>query len=258
MPYSNNDFQEPQPHQKLWRYMSLPKFLSMIQKNSLFFPSLSQYEQSDPWEGLVSKNAFNYSREIKVHNLDNSKTQIHKLGEFFGEAFESYVESEKESLLRLKKIMHVNCWHINDSESDSQWKIYGENEFSLAIVTDFESLKSSIVDERKIYGSNIEYYDPNNKIVSEGNVFNPAIHKRMAFSHEKEFRLIFMNSDFFHTPDLAPSGLEISMNLKTLIQKVVISPRAPAWFQESILKLMNVYNLDLVCEKSDLLKHPFS
>lgn len=259
----------PSQEQELWKYMDLPKFLSMIQTSSLYFPSLKQFELSDPWEGLVSKQNFAPSRKISVHTIADSsslidinnpsnKIETMTLQEAIGEGFEKYVESAKLVRLNAQKYMFVNCWHMNNTDSDSQWKIYGNNDYSLAITTNFEKLKNAINDERWIYGSDIIYYDPKKYEVPDSNMFFPVIHKRHSFSHEKEFRLIHMSSDFVQKPDEAPPGLNISVDLGNLIEKVIISPRAPTWFKESIELLMQKYNLDHTCVKSDLLEHPFT
>src|SRR5208282_2647886 len=71
----------------VWRYMSFTKFAWLMAKESLYFSRLDQH--NDQWEGLLPKN----------WNIDHLK----------------YARFTK----------YINCWHMNGSESDAMWKLYG-------------------------------------------------------------------------------------------------------------------------------------
>ncbi len=266
MPYKTLEmFQEPSPTQVLWRYLNFPKFIDLIQEKSLFFPSLEQLVHDDPWEGLPSKYNFDPDRLIRVQKTcvatqadgttdeENIKVQIHQqtARSCFGDILENYMKMQKQSALNLRGTFFVNCWHMNKDESDSQWKIYGDSLYSLAIVTSFERLRDSITDYLDIYGAPVLYYYSDQE-TAEGNAFFSVIHKRWAFVHEREFRLIHWKPEFIGIRD-KPTGIPVIVDLKKLIESIVVSPRAPNWFKSTVEKFIKNSGLSIPVSKSSLL-----
>ncbi|WP_298624541.1 hypothetical protein [uncultured Legionella sp.] len=229
MPYLHLEYlQVPNQDQLLWRYLDFAKFTYLIRNQSLYFPSLTQLLSADPWEGLPSPLNFDYPDPImdKLH---------------------------KESHFGVRKTMFVNCWHINDGESDSQWKIYGRDTMSLAIVTRFTNLAQAISDPKKIHGSVLSYYDPKKERTSEL-VIEQALSKRKAFEHEKEFRLFIWDHKLLKE-EHPPEGLVVAINIKMLIEKIIINPLAPQWFIELVGAVLNDYGLEKICvERSTILE----
>lgn len=213
----------PKDGAKLWRYMDFPKFVDLLQSEQLFFSSLPLFHKTDPWEGHPSKNTTNGSSVE-----DNNKIDVQS---------------------GMRDLTYVNCWHLNESESDSQWQIYG-GEYAIAITTTFSKLREPLHnDKRRFFGSQISYYNPLVEQTPEYNhIARPALWKRMAFEHEKEYRLIHLG------PKQPTGGLKVDVVLKPLIEKIVISPRAPDWFVEVVKKFVENCGFDArLVEKSNLL-----
>ena len=104
MPYQfRSDLESPSLNQKIWRYMDLAKFIALLQNRSLYFPSLGQLIDEDPWEGLPSKLNFN------IHNGSTEENSV-------------VAPLHEQSYLGSRDSFYVNCWHMNNSESISQWK----------------------------------------------------------------------------------------------------------------------------------------
>ncbi len=238
--------------------MDFVKFTALIQNRSLYFPSLKQFLQTDPWEGLPSNLNFDPTRPIEVYEnnevprCQNGTRKLTTLSQFLGNGFENIIKHQKQAYIDLRKTFYVSCWHMNDGESDSQWKIYGYNPMSLAIVTNFQKLSESITDSRTIYGGKVIYYNPERDITSEGNVYYQAIMKRTAFEHEKEFRLIFWDHQSINN-DLTSEGVSIAVDIENLIERIIISPHAPEWFLKVVTSLTNDYGFNIQIEKSNLL-----
>jgi hypothetical protein len=263
MTYKNHEnLKTPSASQILWRYTDFAKFTAFIQNNSLFFPSLVSL--NDPWEGLPSKRNFDPDRVIKIHEAclattDGSineassyKIRLDSLKNLFGERFDDHVKQQKQAAFKLRKTFFINCWHMNDDESDSQWKIYGSSPYSLAIVTSFTRLCDSITDMLDVYGSKVTYYTPNRDIIPEGNAFYPVIFKRQAFIHEREFRLIHWKPELLDSTT-HPTGIPITVNLEKLIDRIVISPQAQPWFTNVVEKLIKNSGLSIPISESALL-----
>lgn len=260
MPYLPHSlFKELPRTQELWRYLDFPKFAALIQNQALYFPALTQFAD-DPWEGYPSKMNFHPERDLVVTKKQATEAgeivgeiQLIKAKEFFGEQFYKINKMQKESYDNLRNTFFVNWWHMNNTESDSQWKIYGNAQSSLAIVTSFERICGSIEDLCDIYGSEVFYYEPN-AITPEGNVFWSVIYKRRAFCHEREFRLIHWDINVLY--ELQKTlGKHVRVNLEKLVSRVVISPTAPNWFVDVVKNFLKKCNLSSIpVLKSDLLE----
>ena len=252
MPYESHAiYDEPAIIQKLWRYMNLAKFVSLLQKKAIYLPSLCQLSD-DPWEGLPSALNFSTARPISIteNNGNNSHTYLGSLS-YIESRYPGFVHRQKQVAMQIRKMLYANCWHMNDNESDAQWKIYGESIFSLAIVTNFEKLKNSINDNKIVHGTKVTYIDHNRDCTPEENILYNAMYKRNGFIHEKEFRLVFIDQAV--ELEKIPFGIFISVDLNILIEKIIVSPQAPQWFLETIHRLILDYGLTVKCEKSDFL-----
>lgn len=262
MPYVTNKSlrdAEPAKSQELWRYLDFPKFAALIQDQILFFPSL-MYLEDDPWEGLPS--IMNFRPDAPVVLRKNQVTENGEIieevqhmeaGALFGDQHASVVKEFKEAAIKFRKCCSVNCWHMNDSESDSQWRIYGNASSSLAIVSSFEQVCDSIEDQNEIFGSRVFYFNPKRDTTPAENAFFPVIHKRQAFAHEREFRLIHCDYTLLKESKI-PKGKRISVNLQKLISRIVISPRAPSWFVKVVENFLRQNNLiSIPVDQSDLL-----
>lgn len=260
MPYKNrDDLVQPDEGMEVWRYMDFSKFVAMLQTKSLFFASLSTFDADDPWEGYPSRANFSAARPVLVTKEPSQPGEVvghvSTLSEVFGDQVEDFLHARKEAAARARNTFFINCWHLNSEESDSQWKLYGGNAFSVAIVSNLKRIKKSILDAQDVYGGQIRYYKAG-EVIPDGNVFFPIVHKRLAFVHEREFRLIVWKPDLLKSSNTLP-GLGISICLEALIERLIISPRAPTWFEQVVRTLVKDYGFAFDCSKSDLLV-PFS
>lgn len=121
---------EPAKTQELWRYMDFAKFVSLIQRECLFFPSLIHLSKTDPWEGLPSP--MNFRKETiasipeviypKSSNSDKayiSPQLVYKqftLEELHKGNIDSAINALKEQSLEQQCQFFVNCWHINNAD----------------------------------------------------------------------------------------------------------------------------------------------
>jgi hypothetical protein len=153
----------------IWRYMSLPKFLSMLTEHSLFFARPATFDVR--WEGLFPPsfytNTMQYARDhgenLRQFADELTKRQkMHQYGHF------------------------VNCWHVGDEECDAMWRLYGLSPEGIAI----QSTKADLKNCLHVDGGDVLYYDPNENIRTR-TIFGPRdiLWKRVQFSWEREFRV---------------------------------------------------------------------
>ena len=115
----------------IWRYMSLEKFLSLIENKELYFCRVDLFEDKhEATLPIIDKNNFYYSEENK-----------------------NYWENER-------KRHFVNCWIESPHELSLMWTAYAKD--GLAIKTTAGNLKKSLNDsEENIYLSRVKYIDYN-------------------------------------------------------------------------------------------------
>jgi hypothetical protein len=97
------------PRKVLMRYIDLAKFHDMLETSSLFFCRADKF--SDPFEGSLPKREYDYRNK------------------------QGFVEGFEQLHLKMKKFTLINCWHINENESDAMWRLYLKTNEGVAIQT---------------------------------------------------------------------------------------------------------------------------
>lgn len=243
MPIITNDNNIKQPEDKnckLWRYMDLAKFMSLITNSQLYFSSSNNF--SDIYEGHLSKKLL---QDILSDQTDN----------FFNDS----VEAMRFFCNNLKKSTYINCWHKNEHESAAMWELYSKTPESIAIETTYNKLINSIIIDSNIniYISEVLYLDYSKEKNSFDSTISPFIFKRKSFEHEKEIRLIlqttYMKKEYINIlNNYNSSGKYIDINLNLLIKKIHLSPTSPFWFEKLIKDILKKYNLNIPVKKSTL------
>ncbi len=224
------DYNTPQSDAVLWRYMDFTKFVSLLEKESLFFARADKL--GDPFEGSFSK-ANEALRPILYKDT---------LSE---EALQGLVQFTKE----LPRFTLINCWHENPHESAAMWKLYSRENDGIAIKTNFESFKKSFICSEDINIGSVSYVDYDSHFIPEKNVMLPFLHKRKSFEHEREVRAIEftipVNDKGIDTSrDICDIGKYYKVDLSLLIKEVIIAPFAPDWFLELVKSVTTRYNFN--------------
>ena len=154
--------------------MDFAQFVSLLQERALFFPSIHSLAQThDPFEGSIP----GYLSEL----LDATGQE-----EPTSEPVENAVQHWIKNVER-KKIF-VNCWHMNDCESDAMWKIYGKSSYSLCIQSTFRQLHQWFPKDVVIGKVQYELNDPwRGPAAKKQYLF---MFKNAALKHEQELRAI--------------------------------------------------------------------
>ena len=113
----------------LVKYLDLTKFISLLQKESLFFCRLDKLE--DKFEGTTAKRNFENRvlverRMRKVMRTMSSYAMVEKTDPNNEESIQQSVQEQYEFENNLKSITCVNCWNYGDVESAALWKIYSD------------------------------------------------------------------------------------------------------------------------------------
>ncbi len=244
------DVQTPPDDTMLWRYMDLSKALVLVKTAMLYF-ALPR-ELGDPWEGAHT--------------------------EMMATALKSKLGSEEYRRLRslyalAAADMVVNCWHANTHESVAMWKLYTTGGDGVAIQTTVGRLKRSVEREPfPIHIGSVQYLDYERDTIDGFNTLSPLVCKRKSFAHECEVRAFIpfpaarqlevvartQHVQLGTTVAVArlQQGVSISVDLRELVQRVVVSPGYPSWSLGVLNDILQSSGLELEAERSDLLKQP--
>lgn len=235
-----SDWEPPSAGDKatLWRYMSFPKYVSLLSREELWFNSTKEF--LDPYEGLLPE--------------ENKQEWIEHLMEKQGKR-ESYATRIVNAINKYIGIYLVNCWTHKDHQSAALWDLYTSNDEGVAIKTTVGDLSTALKpNEYDFYSGLVDYKNYDEDAIPNE---DPSVifHKRQSFSHEDEYRIVVRDHEKSDTGS-TPPGKYIECELDSLIQEVYVHPSAPNWFCESVSQVTCDYCLDVPVKQSSLFDDP--
>ncbi len=222
--------------------MSLDRFKSLIEKESLFFCRADQFND-DKWEGIFPiKMIKKFGLDTQSFPSDDGKTYTN---------CEWHIQKEARSHL-------INCWHVNDSESFAMWKIYGrDQQDAIAIQSTIGCLKNSFsANNERIWIGEVEYIDfrdwePENRFFNSDipNTLKTFFLKWNYFAYEKEIRAVINKSYNEHKSD---KGIPIKVDLCELIEKIYIPAVADPKIEKEVVEFLENTGYSFSMHRSDL------
>lgn len=238
----------PQPQERLWRYMNLPKLLDLLETQELFFTQLSRLE--DGYEGALSSYAVEGLRQQLQQLGDDDPDRATKVAE------ETYILNQH--------FTYVSCWHLSEHESMAMWKQYGDD--GIAIQSSFARFRAALSSEsRDVCIGKVKYGHYPNLPMNFGNTRAPVFHKRQVFDFEREARAALMAlpqdrgpnmSDLLALSQQQSAGVRVRVDVKTLIEQVYVSPGKPEWYRSTIERVLDRYEYKLPLENSAIDQRP--
>jgi len=233
---------------KVWRYMDFTKLVSLIDSRRLYFTRADKF--NDPFEGSWPK--------INVAAREYVPDDIPAEGrDKFLEVMSSLGETNKH----WPRYEAINCWHMNDCESAAMWKLYLKSDEGIAIQSTYAKLKKSLIDDETIYLGKVKYIDYDTEYINAGNILEAFMHKRKSFAHEQEVRALVSKwptsekgIDF--TRETIEHGLQIKVDIETLIERIFVAPSAPTWLADLATAIITKYGYKFDIVHSQLNENP--
>jgi hypothetical protein len=263
----------PDTDGKIWQYMELAEFVSMLNRKALFFVKANKLR--DPYEGIIPQ----YSNAIRSSgNKEGQKQNFqgkyelnhlnHRVPQTMIEQFQMY-----------RQLVLINPWHYNEYESAAMWHLYSHENAGIAIQSTTRRLSECFRDNNQdtIWIGKVQYLDFSKDWMNEWNdLFQAFVTKRKSFEYENEIRAVTClpddnvnrellankateGSNVFSSRErtiipneLTDKGKYVSADLQVLVEKVYVAPYAESWFEEVVESLLSKYDLDSIVIKSDL------
>ncbi len=246
----------------VWRYLTFSKFISLLVYGALWFTKLNILQ--DQFEGTLPTTA----KESLQQNHQKWK-------QIFPPDLHWQIDQMAERNIKDgRELTVVNCWFLGDSESPKMWKNYTINNDGVAIKSTIRKLATYIYVEPEFSCiGKVEYVDFSSHDMTPyhaSQVSERAFLKSNHLQHEQEVRIVTMN---FKTPtcvgmdgkpytqeqvtgknmnNFENAGLYIRVNIKELIDSIVIVPQATEWFELLIKRIIELSQLNIQIKRSEL------
>jgi hypothetical protein len=266
---------------KIWQYMELAEFVSMLHRKALFFIKANKLR--DPYEGFIPQfnnmeRSSEYNKEEKEEEKEEEEKQNFQSQDRSNHSIDRPPQTMLKQFQLYRETVLINPWHHNEYESAAMWNLYSHENAGIAIQSTTRRLSNCFRANNKdiIWIGKVQYLDfPKDWMKEWNNLFQAFVTKRKSFEYENEIRAVTclpddrLNSEWIvktasservsssespivNAEELTDKGKYVSANLQTLIEKVYIAPYAESWFKEVVQSLLSKYELDATVTKSDL------
>ncbi len=223
MPYQESPhFCTPPRDARIWRYMTIDKFMLILNSNTLYFPNIKKFD--DKSEGTLSEKSLD--EVYKTHLLNEENTPVKqdeafiRQKEFIKQAAKSNTKDQLEDKMKAlhsfatllkdfsNHLMFCSCWFRKEHESFTMWGEYGDNRHpsSIALQTTVGDLIDSfeydedydvhigLVKYKDYRKNHIEGYDnfEQKNLKNPETIlrlfYSPILHKKRVFDDEHEVR----------------------------------------------------------------------
>ncbi|MDP3434115.1 MAG: DUF2971 domain-containing protein [Bacteroidota bacterium] len=235
-----------EPDKVIMRYIDLEKLNDMMETSSLFFCRADKFP--DHFEGSLPQKEY----ESRIRR--------------------GFVSGFERLHLNMKKFTLINCWHINENESDAMWRLYLKSNEGVAVQTTIEKICSVLKNSHSTFRvSKVRYidyekdiwYDDEEYPVKSYNAIIPLVHKRNEYKHENEFRILFDIDHAYQSPDYwanaeSSIGKKIEIrDIARIIDRLILPPSADEIVRDKVEKIMDKFNCNIEICKSKLMNKPF-
>ncbi|WP_346878913.1 MULTISPECIES: hypothetical protein [unclassified Clostridium] len=225
---------------KIWRYMSLKKFESLLKEQALYFCNSKSFK--DNHEGSYCRK--NLHTEVYMDGLG---------------ILENYTDKHRVQNQIYRENVHINCWHMNEHENMGMWENYISDESGVAIQSTYKRYGEAVMDDtrRLVFMGIVQYknYEEDSIQYDEG-LWGPFLTKREEFKYEQEIRGVYLLSHNKIDDETQTKGGFVSTDVETLIENVFLYPNASADFRKIVENMVKKYGFELNILDSKLSSEP--
>lgn len=243
----------------IWRYMDLSKFISLLSSSALFFCRIEKL--GDPFEGRTTKVNREFWDTLKENRGKDPNLKFY--ADMPDQVIDHFVSNQSKVGDLVRRMHHVNCWHMSEHESAAMWKVYAQSSDAVAIKSTYEKLRKAL--PRSVYIGEVRYIDYNVDGFNEGNLFNYVLCKRHSFEYERELRAVIIDPTEIDQGASASidarirkveGGSLVGFRMADVMDGVYVSPTSTMLFADVVKDLCLRYGLSVPIFHSSLADDP--
>lgn len=239
-------FEPPQKESlKIWRYLDLNKFESLLEKKAVYFSSARQFD--DAFEGSITRRHYDF--QLKKSQVDEYLSH------------ETYKKNISPAYYELTRLTKISCWHMNEHESDAMWQLYLRDGKGIAIQTTLDRLQNSFLPykmkpeygEEYVHLGKVKYIDYRDDVMDDKSMLGRFFYKRKSFSHERELRVVvsLRVAEEFGV-SVPEEGIFVDVDLETLISAIHLAPSVDNAFRNKIQTIISKHGFNFELKQSEM------
>jgi hypothetical protein len=219
--------------EKIWRYVDLAKFVSLLSSQSLYFACPNEF--LDPYEGLYPKSQVAAFSSIAQAQIDQAKITRDKIVEQrpgvnvarLNNTIQVMADSIIKGFNEVRLKFGITCWHKNEVESEAMWKLYSASGQGIAIESTRGQLTESILEKTHLVIDDVRYSNFETDPIEKGHRHYGLFQKGRSFDYERELRgTVLLKA--------SGKGTFVKCDLDALVTQIHISPLAPDYFRDVV------------------------
>lgn len=260
---------------KLWKYLSLGKFIRLLQTQEIWFSRPQYFDDPHEFTTDISGqrsiiqwriNSFARSyndavRSLRTDYLNESRplleglsiscdgiiqTQTRRLSELSPILLSSIKKVERSR----QESYCISCWQLSEHDSVAMWNQYASVSDGVALAFNFDKTRLEFKKSGGVNFLKVEYIDLASPVNAEMDSI-PILYKDVRFKAEKEGRFYFINPMQMSQP-----GFGLKVNLLEIVKEVRLPPSANKWMNELVVDLLKKYSINLLVKDSLLSRPP--
>jgi hypothetical protein len=251
----------PHDDQPIWRYLDFAKFIALLDDSALYFSRADTFV--DTFEAAVPVADRQAARAAAYATLTSGEVPRAGILAYLARHSDRTVEEldrlsderlTREMLRLSNRALFVSCWHMNDDESAAMWDVYLGDRDGVALQTTVGVLRDELdrgSGDTPVFLGAVNYLDYARESWGPYKPFNAVMHKRRSFAHESELRAVVNWPTWAEVGRYADhqeevpnaTGVTVEVQLDRLVRRVVVSPRAGAWFVDLVASMLRRFGL---------------
>jgi hypothetical protein len=220
---------------KLWRYMDLARFVSLLDTGSLW---------------LARSDTFRDQSEGRFPSEMRAAIEVAYKG--FDVQSDSPIQNADDFQTYLCRNAYVSCWHKNIDENMVMWEVYGRDSNAVSIQTTVEKLEANISKPDsgglEFHLKNVQYFRAED-VKGKLNYSAPFFIKRPHFNFEKEARIVLSTYSAVNPIKDTPPGVAVKLDVINAIEKILVHPDSDDWFINVVKSISTKYGLSAIVER---------
>ena len=203
----------------LWRYMSLSRFLWMLQNKMLWLARADTL--NDPWEIALAGDQLDFViMRRPIRPLGSTKPE------------EPIFDRARRIIKHWRETTYVSCWSSAEHKSYALWRLFCGRGEGVAISTPVRVLQKALGNV-KLYV--VTYCEPGSEIGTP-TAISLATKKRVMFDYEREVRAIATGDTDDPKLIKGETGFKYPIKPEQIIRSIAVHPEAGPELMETVAR----------------------